>query len=187
MTKCYLICYLNIVAYLLQSCNIYPTCIGIAPDGSDMDRRTVKEGLLSAYQIHMSDRLKQEIHADDNCTVKNTAEDKHFGDWSTTWWEQFTILLKRGVKERKYESFSGVKIAQVLMVSLIIGLLWWQCDESHLQDKVSSYDASPSQYKSIIFFISVTVFCRLVCSSSTRPFGVSSLFSKPFSPSLKNE
>lgn len=118
-----------------------------------MDRRTVKEGLLSAYQIHMSDRLKQEIHADDNCTVKNTAEDKHFGDWSTTWWEQFTILLKRGVKERKYESFSGVKIAQVLMVSLIIGLLWWQCDESHLQDKVSSYDPSPSQYIQIDHFL----------------------------------
>lgn len=57
-------------------------------------------------------------------------------EWMTGWWEQFKVLLTRGLKERKHESYSGLKIFQVLSVSILSGLLWWQSDTSHIQDQV---------------------------------------------------
>ncbi|KAK9950594.1 hypothetical protein M0R45_006078 [Rubus argutus] len=49
---------------------------------------------------------------------------------------QFSVLFWRGVKERKHESFSGLKIGEVVTVALLCGLLWWQSDISHLQDQI---------------------------------------------------
>lgn len=57
-------------------------------------------------------------------------------EWMTSWWEQFNVLLRRGLKERKHEAYSGLKIFQVLSVSILSGLLWWQSDISHIQDQV---------------------------------------------------
>ncbi|GAB4849532.1 ABC transporter G member 9 [Ancistrocladus abbreviatus] len=64
------------------------------------------------------------------------SDDKHTTKWATTWCQQFTILLRRGLKERKHQSFDGLKIGQVLVVAVLSGLLWWQSDVSHLQDQV---------------------------------------------------
>lgn len=57
--------------------------------------------------------------------------------WTTSWWMQFKVLLGRGLKERKHESYSGLRIFQVMTVSILSGLLWWHSDTSHIQDQVS--------------------------------------------------
>lgn len=57
--------------------------------------------------------------------------------WSTTWWEQFKVLLQRGLKERRHESYSSLRIFQVLSVAIISGLLWWHSDITHIQDQVT--------------------------------------------------
>lgn len=57
-------------------------------------------------------------------------------EWTTSWWEQFKVLLQRGLKERKHESFSGLRIFQVLSVAILSGLCWWHSKTSHLQDQV---------------------------------------------------
>lgn len=46
------------------------------------------------------------------------------------------MLLKRGLQERRHESFSGLRIFQVLSVSVLSGLLWWHSDPAHVQDQV---------------------------------------------------
>ncbi|RZC74772.1 hypothetical protein C5167_050254 [Papaver somniferum] len=56
--------------------------------------------------------------------------------WTITWWEQFKVLLERGLKERKHESYSRLRIYQVMFVSILAGLLWWHSDPSHIQDQV---------------------------------------------------
>lgn len=56
--------------------------------------------------------------------------------WSTSWWEQFRVLLSRGLKERRYEAFNKLRIFQVLSVATVGGLLWWQTPPSHIQDRV---------------------------------------------------
>lgn len=46
------------------------------------------------------------------------------------------VLLRRGLKERRHESYSGLRIFQVLSVSFLSGLLWWHSDPSNIQDQV---------------------------------------------------
>ncbi|KAK7257226.1 hypothetical protein RIF29_31039 [Crotalaria pallida] len=56
--------------------------------------------------------------------------------WSTSWWQQFSVLLRRYVKERKHQSFAFHRVCQILLVSLVAGLLWYKSDISHLQDQI---------------------------------------------------
>ncbi|KAG5012141.1 hypothetical protein JHK86_024402 [Glycine max] len=63
--------------------------------------------------------------------------------WTTSWWEQFMVLLKRGLTERRHESYLGLRIFQVLSVSILSGLLWWHSDPSHIHDQ-ACYSSSPS-------------------------------------------
>ena len=109
-------------------------CVGVLPGDSKQDQKAVVQTLVSAYQEHtLSEKLKiehqeMENHYDHIVTGNNK--------WSTTWWQEFSVLLTRGLKARRHESFSRLKILQVLAVSFITGLIWWQSSTSNLQDQV---------------------------------------------------
>ncbi|CAK9144899.1 unnamed protein product [Ilex paraguariensis] len=110
---------------------------GVTSDDSRVDRQTViKQSLVSAFKTSLAANLKAELQAIDCKLQDQGLEEKQFARWTTTWWEQFSVLLRRGVKERKHESFSGLKIGQVLVVAFLSGLLWWQSDVTHLQDQI---------------------------------------------------
>lgn len=66
---------------------------------------------------------------------------------NATWCDQFSILFRRGLKERRHEYLSCLRVFQVVSTAIIIGLLWWQSDTSsrrQLQDQAG-----------LLFFISV--------------------------------
>uniref|UniRef100_A0A2N9II77 ABC transporter domain-containing protein n=1 Tax=Fagus sylvatica TaxID=28930 RepID=A0A2N9II77_FAGSY len=109
---------------------------GVSSDDSHEDQIRIKENLVSAYKINLDNKLKAELQGLKSNQFQDGLEDKQFGRWSTTWWQQFSVLFRRGVKERKHESFSGLKIGQVVVVAFLSGLLWWQSDVSHLQDQI---------------------------------------------------
>ncbi|CAL5335920.1 ABC transporter G family member 9 [Camellia sinensis] len=108
---------------------------GIASYDSQEDPAVVKQVLISAFKNNIAENLKVEVQEID-MGPRRGLEDKQCARWTTTWWQQFTVLLKRGVKERKHESFSGLKIGQVLVVAILSGLLWWQSGITHLQDQI---------------------------------------------------
>ncbi|XP_075669844.1 ABC transporter G family member 9 [Castanea sativa] len=109
---------------------------GVSSDDSHEDQNKIKQTLVSAYKINLADKLKEELQELRSSQYQDGLDDKQFGKWSTTWWQQFSVLFTRGVKERKHQSFSGLKIGQVLVVAVLSGLLWWQSDDAHLQDKI---------------------------------------------------
>ncbi|GFP78589.1 ABC transporter g family member 9 [Phtheirospermum japonicum] len=111
---------------------------GIATGDSQEDQAVIKQTLVSAYKAHLSESVKSEL-ADDQNLIQVTTNDKQLKRWSNTWWAQFSVLFRRGIKERKHESFSTLKIVQVLVVAILSGLLWWQSDISHLQDQVGLF------------------------------------------------
>ncbi|KAJ1695253.1 hypothetical protein LUZ63_011951 [Rhynchospora breviuscula] len=116
---------------------------------SDKCRMEVKEKLVSAYDRHIATKLKTEICSVDPATLGYMREvggaaKKRAGEWSTTWWEQFSVLLRRGLKERRHESFSKLRMFQVLSVAFLGGLLWWHTPQNHIQDRTA-----------LIFFFSV--------------------------------
>ncbi|XP_004496215.1 ABC transporter G family member 21 [Cicer arietinum] len=106
----------------------------------DQDQASVKQSLISSYKKILYSALKDDIqHTNTEPSVfPSGGTPKRCSDnqWNTSWWEQFKVLLKRGLRERRHESFSGLKIFQVLSVSILSGLLWWHSDPSHIQDQV---------------------------------------------------
>ncbi|XP_074274697.1 ABC transporter G family member 21 [Silene latifolia] len=103
------------------------------------DASSTKQFLITSYKKNLYPRLKLEIQQsfkDHVLSNSNTSYKSCEDQWTTTWWEQFKVLLQRGLKERKHESYSGLRIFQVMTISIISGLLWWQSDSSHIQDQV---------------------------------------------------
>ncbi|KAA8529226.1 hypothetical protein F0562_033975 [Nyssa sinensis] len=102
------------------------------------DENSTKQYLISSYRKNIYPALKDEINRDQ--TVRSAAGPSPSrsceNQWTTSWWTQFKVLLKRGLKERKHESYSGLRIFQVMSVSILSGLLWWHSDTSHIQDQV---------------------------------------------------
>ncbi|KAI9078887.1 hypothetical protein K1719_039157 [Acacia pycnantha] len=114
---------------------------GVYSDESTEDHGLVKSKLKSEYTKHIEPQLKEMLHsrADSDKSHQQDNEhhqDREFGRWPTTWSQQLCVLLRRGVKERRHESFSALRICQILIVAIICGLLWYKSDISHLQDQV---------------------------------------------------
>ncbi|KAL8166200.1 hypothetical protein V2J09_007699 [Rumex salicifolius] len=109
---------------------------GISPDDSVEDQTMVKSTLVAAYKTNLGARVKQEIEECSSEPLKNDLKSgtKDESKWVTTWSQQFSVLLRRGLKERKHECFSTIRIVQVLTLAILSGLLWWRSDD--LQDQV---------------------------------------------------
>lgn len=96
--------------------------------------------LVEAYETRVAQREKKKIMSstplDEELKAKVSNPKR---EWGTSWWEQFAILFTRGIKERRHDYFSWLRITQVLATALILGLLWWQSDSGTpkgLQDQV---------------------------------------------------
>ncbi|KAJ4960138.1 hypothetical protein NE237_020048 [Protea cynaroides] len=104
------------------------------------DQNGIKQCLISSYKKNLNDSLKAEIRR--NCVPQNasvpssTSSKSSEQQWTTSWCEQFKVLLVRGLKERRHESYSGLRIIQAISVSVLSGLLWWQSDPSYIQDQM---------------------------------------------------
>ncbi|XP_054812234.1 LOW QUALITY PROTEIN: ABC transporter G family member 9 [Prosopis cineraria] len=107
---------------------------GVYSDESTEDHALVKYKLKSEYTNNIEPQLKAVLH--ETGGFDRSQQDREFGRWPTSWCQQFCVLLRRGVKERRHQSFSGLRISQILMVAIISGLLWYKSDVSHLQDQV---------------------------------------------------
>ncbi|KAK6157412.1 hypothetical protein DH2020_011660 [Rehmannia glutinosa] len=107
---------------------------GVSTTDFQEDQTVIKQTLVSAYKAKLSESVKSELVLDNQCD--DSTDDKQYRRWSNSWWAQFSVLFRRGLKERKHETFTGMKIAQVLVVAFLSGLLWWQSDITDLQDQV---------------------------------------------------
>ncbi|KAH9793699.1 Receptor-like protein 7 [Citrus sinensis] len=93
---------------------------GMPSNGSWKEQALVKQTLISQYEKKSCRQI----------------EDKQFRRFSTTWWQQFLVLVRRGIKEIMDESFSCLKIIEVLVIAFLSGLLWWQSSIYQIQDQI---------------------------------------------------
>ncbi|XP_022935198.1 ABC transporter G family member 22-like isoform X1 [Cucurbita moschata] len=108
----------------------------------------VQEYLVEAYETRIAETEKRKmlvpLTLDEELKSKVTYSKRQ---WGASWWEQYSILFRRGIKERRHEYFSWLRITQVLATAIILGLLWWHSDSSTpkgLQDQAG-----------LLFFIAV--------------------------------
>ncbi|XP_054777488.1 ABC transporter G family member 25 [Prosopis cineraria] len=135
---------------------------------SERDKSNIKQTLVSSYNATLAPKVKDAIL---NCTdpcMKHSPQSPHHRrlhplETTTTrsryqaryskfmntisfsnWFNQFTVLLHRSLKERKHESFNPLRVFQVLAASLLAGLMWWHSDYGDVQDRLG-----------LLFFISI--------------------------------
>ncbi|XP_004292538.1 PREDICTED: ABC transporter G family member 22-like [Fragaria vesca subsp. vesca] len=111
---------------------------------------SVHEFLVSANQDRLS-KMAYRSHQNSVLLLHHGEHQKQGRSYSkeskATWWEQFSILFRRGLKERRHEYFCWMRIIQVISTAIIIGLLWWHSNASsakQLHDQAG-----------LLFFISV--------------------------------
>ncbi|KAJ4705444.1 ABC transporter family protein [Melia azedarach] len=108
----------------------------------------VHEYLVEAYETRVVEKMKKKLMApiplDEEIKSKVSTPKRQ---WGAGWCEQYSILFRRGLKERRHDYFSWLRITQVLSTAVILGLLWWQSDSKSpkgLQDQAG-----------LLFFIAV--------------------------------
>ncbi|GER43020.1 ABC-2 type transporter family protein [Striga asiatica] len=110
---------------------------GVTANDFQEDQAAVKQTLVSAYKAKLSESVSAELEAYSSYdNHDSTTDDEESSKWANSWWSQFTVLFRRGLKEKKHETFKAIKVLQVMVVAIISGLLWWQSDISNLQDQV---------------------------------------------------
>ncbi|KAE8725777.1 ABC transporter G family member 22 [Hibiscus syriacus] len=89
----------------------------------------VHEYLTEAYESRVAENQKKQLMTplplDDEHKLKVSSSKR---EWGASWWEQYCILFCRGIKERRHDYFSWLRITQVLSTAVILGLLWWNSD-----------------------------------------------------------
>ncbi|WJX11363.1 ABC transporter G member 22 [Trifolium repens] len=94
----------------------------------------VHEYLVEAYESRVAETEKKKIMV--SVPQDEALKDKICSQrqWGARWDEQFSILFWRGIKERRHDYFSWLRITQVLSTAIILGLLWWQSDAKNPKD-----------------------------------------------------
>ncbi|KAK8705248.1 hypothetical protein V6N13_048854 [Hibiscus sabdariffa] len=108
----------------------------------------VHEYLVEAYESRVADSEKMKLMTPlplDEELKSNVSSSKR--QWGASWWQQYCILFCRGIKERRHDYFSWLRITQVLSTAIILGLLWWQSDSKTVRGR--------QDQAGLLFFIAV--------------------------------
>ncbi|XP_027068475.2 ABC transporter G family member 22 isoform X1 [Coffea arabica] len=104
--------------------------------------------LVESYETRVAENEKKKLLVPlqiDEAIKSQVCSKKR--EWGASWFEQYSILFWRGLKERRHDYFSWLRITQVLATAVILGMLWWQSGSDNpkeLQDQAG-----------LLFFISV--------------------------------
>ncbi|MCE0481827.1 ABC transporter G member 25 [Datura stramonium] len=120
---------------------------------SEKERPNVKQTLVSTYNNLLSPKVKaaclettstvpKEILNRGNCSCSSSK--RTCTSCVSNWFNQFSILLQRGLKERRHETFNYLRVFQVIAASLLAGSMWWHSDYRDIQDRLG-----------LLFFISI--------------------------------
>ncbi|KAI3791621.1 hypothetical protein L2E82_05480 [Cichorium intybus] len=104
----------------------------------------VHEYLVEACMTHVDEETKKRLRTLTSLEQEMKSEKR---EWGASWGQQYSILFMRGIKERRHDYFSWLRITQIVATAIILGLLWWQSDVHNPSDL-------PNQV-GLLFFIAV--------------------------------
>lgn len=113
--------------------------------------------LLDAYETRVAQLEKQKLLKPvPNETIWEMQVGLSLKHSGATWWQQYYILFWRGLKQRRHDYLSWIRVTQVLATAVIVGLLWWRSNASipnKIQDQVgicSMHEKASSQNHSFV-------------------------------------
>ncbi|KAL2538826.1 ABC transporter G family member 25 [Forsythia ovata] len=124
---------------------------GVCPlDGtSEKEQPSVRKTLVSSYNNLLAPKVKAfctdapSMAAEDTVVIYEESSHSCIDNFST-WFNQFSILLQRNLKERKHDTFNSLRVSQVIAASFLAGFMWWHSGYTDIQDRLG-----------LLFFISI--------------------------------
>ncbi|XP_043703595.1 ABC transporter G family member 25-like [Telopea speciosissima] len=128
---------------------------------SETDKPNLKQTLISSYNNLLAPKVKAAC-LDTSPIMTNGVKTKMafeshgskspnkesrrsiYSSSNSGWFNQFTILLQRSLKERRHESFNSLKVFQVIIAAVLAGGMWWHSDIRDIQDRLG-----------LLFFIAI--------------------------------
>ncbi|KAL6595389.1 hypothetical protein ACP70R_047729 [Stipagrostis hirtigluma subsp. patula] len=111
----------------------------------------VKQSLISSYNKVLAPRVKASIdagaaaeHAQAAGSGVEAAAAAESCSGCTSWTNQFAILLRRSLKERRHETFTSLRLFQIIAPALVAGAMWWRSSPVAVQDRLG-----------LLFFVSI--------------------------------
>uniref|UniRef100_A0ACD5WA71 Uncharacterized protein n=1 Tax=Avena sativa TaxID=4498 RepID=A0ACD5WA71_AVESA len=108
---------------------------------------SVKQALIASYSKVLAPKVKAAINADDAHAAAPAEKQPALESCSgscTTWTNQFAILLRRSLKERRHETFTSLRLFQIIAPALVAGAMWWRSTPLEVQDRMG-----------LLFFVSI--------------------------------
>ncbi|KAI3849278.1 hypothetical protein MKX03_001677 [Papaver bracteatum] len=156
---------------------------GVYLDDLDEERRKdVKQGLVLAYKNNLLNRLKEEqkLEVHNSGLSRYGQMDKDVGQWPTTWDQEFSVLLKRDLVERKHVSFSVMQVCEMLIMSFLCGILWWKSSINQIEDQIGFIFFSNMYWSLAPMFTAILTFPQermmIIKEQSSRMYRLSSYF-----------
>ncbi|KAJ6817273.1 ATPase [Iris pallida] len=112
---------------------------------AEADKTTVKQSLVSSYNRVLAPRVKDCVKDSVSAAAKaasigsqrssttGSREERNYS--SVGWFSQLTILLHRGLKERRHETFNLLRVVQVVATALLAGSMWWHSSIRDVGDR----------------------------------------------------
>ncbi|KAG1369900.1 ABC transporter G family member 25 [Cocos nucifera] len=115
----------------------------------DADKSNVKRSLVASYNRVLAPKVKACISAAVVGDAAQTGSERstmkeHRNCSSISWFSQFSILLRRSLKERRHETFNSLRVFQVMAASILAGSMWWHSNIHDVRDRLG-----------LLFFISI--------------------------------
>ncbi|KAJ6975595.1 ABC transporter G family member 25 [Populus alba] len=114
---------------------------------SGRDKPNVKQSLIASYNTLLAPKARAAfMETKENGIGSYNSKEHRSSDRISIddWFNQFSILLQRSLKERKHESFNTLRVFQVIMAAVFAGLMWWHSDFRDVQDRLG-----------LLFFMSI--------------------------------
>ncbi|XP_076956714.1 ABC transporter G family member 25-like [Bidens hawaiensis] len=111
---------------------------------TEKEMPNIKQALISSYNNLLASKVRDAcldtVSKGHALTPVKSREPKEYRtkctNGVTTWFNQFSVLIQRSLKERKHETFNPLRIFQVIAASLLAGFMWWHSDYRDVQDRL---------------------------------------------------
>ncbi|KAH9307874.1 hypothetical protein KI387_035785, partial [Taxus chinensis] len=138
---------MNPADFLLDLCSGNMDDISMPPTLKQHTVKTkdIRQHMIDAYKSMSLGKV--EVTGPPQKLAENFEQSEDRREWGATWLDQFSVLMIRGLKDRRHEYLSWIRFIQVFAVALLSGCLWWQSKintEKQLLDQVG-----------LLFFISM--------------------------------
>ncbi|XP_017696858.1 ABC transporter G family member 25 [Phoenix dactylifera] len=115
----------------------------------EAEKSNVKQSLVASYSRVMAPKVKACISAavagdaaqtgSERCMTREQRNCR-----SISWFSQFSILLRRSLKERRHETFNSLRVFQVVAAAILAGSMWWHSNIHDVRDRLG-----------LLFFIAI--------------------------------